>query len=259
VETYLQRQWTLADVEAAACFYRCARAPAEANVPSCQVSVVRVTDRGCTHLLAWRLPARVAHTTRASRSIPFPASCLRSLCERTTARRRSLSLRAPPHLCASQGARVVLSARAPLLVAGYFPVRLEALPEGTVVHANTPIYQVQPRARPKSVRRAPRACSPRFARLPHAPRACRAAQITAEGEYACLCTFLETVLTMVWYVRTRVRHVRTPPWCSGCRTRADRAAPACSRYPSAVATLSRRAKAGADTSRPPRAPAARPA
>jgi len=59
---------------------------------------------------------------------------------------------------------------------GYFPIRLEAVPEGTVVHANVPVYQ-----------------------------------ITAEGEYACLCTFLETLLTMVW-------------------------------YPSSVATLSRRAK-----------------
>ncbi|PSC68478.1 nicotinate phosphoribosyltransferase [Micractinium conductrix] len=47
---------------------------------------------------------------------------------------------------------------------GYMPVRLQALPEGSVVHARVPIFQ-----------------------------------ITAEGEYAPLCTFLETLLTQVWY------------------------------------------------------------
>ena len=50
---------------------------------------------------------------------------------------------------------------------GYFPVRLEALPEGTVAHARTPVFV-----------------------------------LTAEGEYSRLCTFLETVLTMVWYPST---------------------------------------------------------
>ncbi|GAB4816246.1 hypothetical protein N2152v2_003292 [Parachlorella kessleri] len=50
---------------------------------------------------------------------------------------------------------------------GYMPVKLEALPEGTCVHAHVPVYQV-----------------------------------TAEGEYASLCTFLETLLTMVWYPTT---------------------------------------------------------
>lgn len=50
---------------------------------------------------------------------------------------------------------------------GYFPVRIEALPEGTVVHAQCPVYQ-----------------------------------ITAEGEFAHLCTYLETILTHVWYPAT---------------------------------------------------------
>lgn len=47
---------------------------------------------------------------------------------------------------------------------GYFPVRLEALPEGTAIHARVPVYQ-----------------------------------ITSEGAYAPLCTFLESLLTQVWY------------------------------------------------------------
>jgi nicotinamide phosphoribosyltransferase len=50
---------------------------------------------------------------------------------------------------------------------GYFPVKLEALQEGSVIHAHVPVYQ-----------------------------------ITAETEYSHLCTFLETVLTMVWYPST---------------------------------------------------------
>ncbi|KAG0226858.1 hypothetical protein BGW41_004071 [Actinomortierella wolfii] len=59
---------------------------------------------------------------------------------------------------------------------GYFPVKIEALPEGTAFHAHVPVYQ-----------------------------------ITAVGEMSRLVTFLETLLTMIW-------------------------------YPSTVATLSRRAK-----------------
>eukprot|EP01102_Stenamoeba_stenopodia_P005581 TRINITY_DN16331_c0_g1_i1.p1 TRINITY_DN16331_c0_g1~~TRINITY_DN16331_c0_g1_i1.p1 ORF type:complete len:508 (+),score=108.24 TRINITY_DN16331_c0_g1_i1:87-1610(+) len=59
---------------------------------------------------------------------------------------------------------------------GYLPLKIEALPEGSVVHIHTPVYQ-----------------------------------ITAEKEYSRLVTFLETILTQVW-------------------------------YPSTVATLSRRAK-----------------
>jgi nicotinic acid phosphoribosyltransferase len=47
---------------------------------------------------------------------------------------------------------------------GYLPLRIEALPEGTVIQPHTPVYQ-----------------------------------ITAEGEYSKLCTFLETILTHVWY------------------------------------------------------------
>lgn len=50
---------------------------------------------------------------------------------------------------------------------GWFPIRLEALPEGTCCHAHVPVYQ-----------------------------------ITAEGEYAPLCTFFETVLTQIWYPTT---------------------------------------------------------
>jgi hypothetical protein len=34
--------------------------------------------------------------------------------------------------------------RARLHCTGYFPVRLEALPEGTVVHAHCPVYQARP-------------------------------------------------------------------------------------------------------------------
>jgi nicotinic acid phosphoribosyltransferase len=47
---------------------------------------------------------------------------------------------------------------------GYFPVRIDALPEGTVAHVHTPVFQL-------------------FAR----------------HEYSRLVTFLETLLTMVWY------------------------------------------------------------
>jgi nicotinic acid phosphoribosyltransferase len=59
---------------------------------------------------------------------------------------------------------------------GYFPVKLEALPEGTVVYAHVPVYQ-----------------------------------ITAKKEYSRLVTFLETLLTQVWYpstVATLSRHTR---------------------------------------------------
>jgi len=47
---------------------------------------------------------------------------------------------------------------------GYFPVTIETLPEGSVIYTHTPVFI-----------------------------------ITAEGEYSRLCTFLETILTMVWY------------------------------------------------------------
>jgi len=50
---------------------------------------------------------------------------------------------------------------------GYFPVKIESLPEGTVAVAHTPVYQ-----------------------------------ITAEGDYSRLVTFLETILTQVWYPTT---------------------------------------------------------
>eukprot|EP01097_Dermamoeba_algensis_P010534 TRINITY_DN7848_c0_g1_i1.p1 TRINITY_DN7848_c0_g1~~TRINITY_DN7848_c0_g1_i1.p1 ORF type:complete len:466 (-),score=114.93 TRINITY_DN7848_c0_g1_i1:249-1646(-) len=50
---------------------------------------------------------------------------------------------------------------------GYFPVVLEAIPEGTSCYVHTPVYQ-----------------------------------ITAEAQFAPLVTFLETVLTHVWYTST---------------------------------------------------------
>lgn len=50
---------------------------------------------------------------------------------------------------------------------GYFPVKIEAMPEGTCGHIHLPIYQ-----------------------------------ITAEGEFSRLCTYLETLLTQVWYPTT---------------------------------------------------------
>ena len=50
---------------------------------------------------------------------------------------------------------------------GYFPVRIEALPEGTVANVHVPVYQ-----------------------------------IFAEKEYARLITFLETILTQCWYPST---------------------------------------------------------
>lgn len=50
---------------------------------------------------------------------------------------------------------------------GYFPVKIEALPEGTVIHAHTPVYQIY-----------------------------------ADGDYAILVTFFETLLTQVWYPTT---------------------------------------------------------
>ncbi|KAJ1929636.1 hypothetical protein IWQ60_001013 [Tieghemiomyces parasiticus] len=60
---------------------------------------------------------------------------------------------------------------------GYFPVKVETLPEGTVVYPHIPVYQ-----------------------------------ITAVGKYAPLVTYLETLLTMVWYpltVATLSRRMRT--------------------------------------------------
>ena len=59
---------------------------------------------------------------------------------------------------------------------GYFPIKLEILPEGTVANVRVPVYQ-----------------------------------ITAKGEYARLVTFFETILTHVWYpscVATLSRRVK---------------------------------------------------
>ena len=50
---------------------------------------------------------------------------------------------------------------------GYFPIRVEALPEGTCVNSHVPVFQ-----------------------------------ITAEGKYSGLITFMETLLCQVWYPST---------------------------------------------------------
>jgi len=60
---------------------------------------------------------------------------------------------------------------------GYFPVKVEMIPDGTVLYPHVPVYQ-----------------------------------ITASGEYAKLVTFLETILTMVWHpsnVATLAAHARS--------------------------------------------------
>ncbi len=59
---------------------------------------------------------------------------------------------------------------------GYLPIKLEALPEGTVIYAHTPVYQ-----------------------------------ITARGDFSRLVTFIETLLTQIWYpstVATLSRHTK---------------------------------------------------
>jgi nicotinic acid phosphoribosyltransferase len=48
---------------------------------------------------------------------------------------------------------------------GYFPIVIKAIPEGSIIYPHVPVYQ-----------------------------------ITAEGEYARLVTYLETILTMVWVI-----------------------------------------------------------
>lgn len=60
---------------------------------------------------------------------------------------------------------------------GYLPVTIHALPEGSVVYPHTPVFI-----------------------------------ITAEKEYSRFCTYLETILTMIWYptcVATLSRHTKT--------------------------------------------------
>ena len=46
---------------------------------------------------------------------------------------------------------------------GYFPVQIEALPDGSVIYPHVPVFQIQ-----------------------------------AQEEYATLATYLETMLTMIW-------------------------------------------------------------
>ena len=60
---------------------------------------------------------------------------------------------------------------------GFYPVKIEAMPEGSVVRPHIPVFIV-----------------------------------TARNEHSRLCTFLETILTMIWYsctVATLSRHTRT--------------------------------------------------
>lgn len=66
---------------------------------------------------------------------------------------------------------------------GFFPVRIEALPEGTVANTHTPVFQVS-----------------RFFKAPIAHSI--SIQIFASEEYTRLVTFLETILTHVWYPTT---------------------------------------------------------
>ena len=79
---------------------------------------------------------------------------------------------------------------------------LETLPEGTCVHAHCPVFQV--------ARDACQAPTYLCSQLVHAvyTKAMQVViavcinilslQITAEDGYAPLCTFLETILTMLW-------------------------------------------------------------
>ena len=83
--------------------------------------------------------------------------------------------------------------------AGYFPVRLEALPEGSVVHAHCPVYQARA------------GCFAFRCIQAHPPHGAWPHKVTAERPYTGLVTYLETLLTMVWYpttVATLSRRIR---------------------------------------------------
>ena len=56
-----------------------------------------------------------------------------------------------------------------------------------MIHAHCPVYQARARS-----------FSDDFCTLTRC-----SVQITAEGPYACLCTFLETLFTMIWRVALR--------------------------------------------------------
>lgn len=82
---------------------------------------------------------------------------------------------------------------------GYFPVVLETLPEGTCVHAHCPVFQVGRHAKRQSFL-ATSWCMHTKA-MQELIAICTTIlplQITAEDGYAPLCTFLETILTMLW-------------------------------------------------------------
>ena len=95
----------------------------------------------------------------------------------------------------------------PACGAGYFPIKLQSLPEGSCVHAHCPVFQ-----------------------------------ITTEGPYAPLCTFLEVLLTFVWCAAGLQQTL--PEWRRAplCMCAAQTTAWAGHRYPTTVATLSRRTK-----------------
>ena len=134
VENYLEQRWTQADVDSAAQFYRhAARAGARAGGSSALAASVGLTPR----------PARHSTHCAGFTDYPFP----RDLFEKFVRENDGTC-------CSPAGRRSPLTRRRP----GYFPVRLEALPEGTVVHANCPIYQARC------------ACHPPPALAPHSAR-----------------------------------------------------------------------------------------
>ena len=96
----------------------------------------------------------------------------------------------------------------------------------------------------QGLKRGPLACSE--ALVAHL---LRAAQITAKDEYSPLCTFLETLLTMIWWAIKPDCIWLLPPgivFCPGLhqplRARKGEASCCAHRYPTTVATLSRRAR-----------------
>ena len=121
-------------------------------------------------------------------------------------------------------------------ITGYFPIKLEALAEGSAVHARVPVYQVRDctsRCREFEPRRPGRFLHHPFLNLPCLSIQHRnpenlgrntnvqscvqilikptpshlsplVTQITAEKEYAPLCTFFEALLTQLWCVVVHV-------------------------------------------------------
>ena len=142
VESYLMRRWTRDDVETASRFYRRARVRrCAANVGplrtarafACLPARLALGAQPLMRRAACRHAYLTARTTLAARRSPSRVSSLSASWTRMTVCARALlqsrSFPASPaddHACA-----------------GYFPVRLEALPEGSVVHAHCPVYQAR--------------------------------------------------------------------------------------------------------------------